>query len=128
MQPYILLAAFGAITIWLLYRRGLAVTKSITAILFVFRPGRKGDRVSLNACSGWVRHVGRFQKGRTYDLALCCQLSKGRVKVFLLNGKKQALLKLDRQSPCGRVKLEEDGRYYLRWEFQSATGQCELYW
>ena len=97
-------------------------------MVFVFRPGRKGDRVSLNACTGGVRHVGRFQTGRTYDFTLHCQLSKGGAQVFLLNKKKETLLKLDRRSPCVRVKLEEGGRCYLRWEFQSATGQCELRW
>mgnify|MGYP006976895409 CR=1 FL=1 len=116
------------VVIYLLYRQGFMVTKRLAAILFVYRPGRKKERVRLDTCTGWVRHAGRFQKGRTYDLTLQCQLSKGSANVLLLNKKEQALLKLDGQSPCGRVKLEEDSRYYLRWEFQSATGQCELHW
>ena len=53
------LAVF-AVFIYLLYRQGFAVTKSIAAILFIFRPERQADRVSLDTCTGWVRNVGRF--------------------------------------------------------------------
>ena len=127
MGPYSLIffLALGAV-IYLLYRRGLAVTKCIAAVLFVFRPGRDADRVKLNSCTGWVRHVGRFQQGRVYEFFLESRLSKGTAEVFLLDRKKRPLLQLNGQSPTGTVKLE--GRYDLRWEFQNATGQCELRW
>ena len=121
----IILLALGAV-VYLLYRRGLAVTKSIAAVLFVFRPGRDADRAKLNSCTGWVRHMGRFRRGRTYDFSFEARLSKGEAEVSLLDRDKRPLLKLNRQSPTGTVKLEE--RYYLRWEFQNATGQCELRW
>lgn len=121
----IILLALGAV-VYLLYRRGLAVTKSIAAVLFVFRPGRDADRAKLNSCTGWVRHMGRFRRGRTYDFSFEARLSKGEAEVSLLDRDKRPLLKLNRQSPTGTVKLEE--RYYLRWEFQNATGQCELSW
>ena len=128
MNPvFPILAAAGA-ALYLLYRQGLAVTKSIAAILFVFCPGREGDRVNLDSCTGWVRHVARFHGGKTYMFALDYQISKGSAEVLLLNKKKQLLLKLDGQSPNGMIKLEKDGRYYLRWEFRNATGQCELRW
>lgn len=125
--PYhlIILLALGAV-VYLLYRRGLAVTKCIAAVLFVFRPGRDADRAELNSCSGWVRHMGRFHQGRAYEFSFEARLSKGEAEVSLLDRDKRPLLKLNRQSPTGTVKLEE--RYYLRWEFQNATGQCELSW
>ena len=125
--PYhlIILLALGAV-VYLLYRRGLAVTKSIAAVLFVFRPGRDADRAKLNSCSGWVRHMGRFHQGRAYEFSFEARLSKGEAEVSLLDRDKRPLLKLNRQSPTGTIKLEE--RYYLRWEFQNATGQCELSW
>lgn len=128
MRPYyhlIIILALGAV-IYLLYRRGLAVTKSIAAVLFVFRPGRDTDQAKLNSCNGWVRHVGRFRQGRTYEFSFEARLSKGEAEVSLLDRDKRPLLKLNRQSPTGTIKLEE--RYYLRWEFQNATGQCELSW
>lgn len=50
---------------YLLYIKGLAVSKSIQAILCVFRPGKDADRATLDSCTGWVRHVGRFHGDRT---------------------------------------------------------------
>lgn len=112
--------------LYLLYRKGLAVTKSIAAVLFAFYPGRERDRARLNSCTGWVRHVGRFHRNRTYEFTLDCQLSKGSAAVCLLDRKKQPLLNLDSRSPSGRLSLGE--KTYLRWDFQNATGQCELSW
>ena len=42
------------------YLGAIATTKCIRAILFVFVPGKNGDRVTLDSCTGWVRHMGRF--------------------------------------------------------------------
>lgn len=113
---------------YLLYREGLMVTKSIAAVLFVFRPGKQGDSVSLDACIGWVRHVGRFRESRTYTFQLDCRLSKGSAVVTLLDRQKRELLRLSQDSPAGEIELSGNGRYFLRWEFQSATGNCELRW
>ena len=129
MRPYhlIVFLALGAV-IYFLYTRGLAVTKCIAAVLFMFRPGREADRANLNSCTGWVRHVGRFRQGRAYEFFFEARLSKGEAEVSLLDRDKRTVLKLDSQSPGGRVTLERSGRYYLRWDFQNATGQCELRW
>ena len=51
------IAAVLASLLYLLYRQGFAVTKSIAAVLFVFRVKRNGSRASLNTCTGWVRYV-----------------------------------------------------------------------
>lgn len=113
---------------YLLYREGLMVTKSIAAILFVFRPGKRGDSASLDSCTGWVRHRGRFRESRTYAFHLDCRLSKGSAVVTLLDRQKRKLLRLSQDSPAGEIELSGNDRYYLRWEFQSATGNCELRW
>ena len=109
------------------YFRSIAVSKSIAAILFVFRPCRDTDRVILDSCTGWVRHMGRFSESGTYEFALDAHLSKGCAEVILLDAKKQQLMKLNQQSPAGKIDLAAK-KYYLRWEFNCATGQCELYW
>lgn len=127
MRPYYLIffLVLGAV-IYFLYGQGLAVTKCIAAVLFVFRPGRDADRVKLDSCSGWVRHMGRFRQGRTYEFSFEAWLSKGEAEASLLDRDKRPLLRLSRQSPTGTIKLEQ--RCYLRWNFQNATGQCELSW
>lgn len=110
------------------YFRSIAVSKSIAAILFVFRPCRDADKVTLNSCTGWVKHMGRFSESRTYEFSLDTQLSKGDVEVILLDAKREPLMNLNQQSPTGTIDLDAKSRYYLRWKFEDATGKCALYW
>ena len=44
------------------YWGAIATTKCIKAILFVFLHGKTGDKVKLDACTGWVRHMDAFMK------------------------------------------------------------------
>lgn len=113
---------------YLLYRQGFGVTKCIAALLFVFRPEKNRDRFSLDSCSGWVRHAGRFRENRTYEFTLDCRLSKGDTEVLLLDRNKQELLRLNPASPSGSIELDGKSRYYLHWKFRRATGKCELRW
>lgn len=131
MRLWLGFTALGAMMIaatHLLCRRGIAVTKRIAAVLFVFRTGKNADRVSLDSCTGWVRHAGRFRESGIYTFTLDCQLSKGNAAVSLLDGKKRELFRLDRHVTTGTAELHRGERYYLRWDFQSATGTCALLW
>lgn len=128
MLIYLAYIPLIGVLFYLLYRQGLMVTKSIAAVLFVFRPGKHGDSLSLDTCSGWVRHRGRFREGRIYTFQLDCRLSKGSAVVTLLDRRKRELLRLNQDSPAGEIELSGNGRYFLRWEFQKATGNCELRW
>ena len=110
------------------YFRSIAISKSIAAILFVFLPGRDADKATLDSCTGWVKHMGRFRESRTYEFTLDTQLSNGDVEVTLLDAKKEPLMKLNQQSPVGKIDLDAKNRYYLYWKFKSATGKCELRW
>ncbi len=110
------------------YLRSIAVSKRIAANLFVFRPSQDRDRVTLSSCTGWVKHMGRFFEGGTYEFTLDMQLSKGNIEVILLGAKKELLLKLDQQSPTAKIDLDAKNKCYLRWEFKDATGKCELRW
>lgn len=110
------------------YYWGIATTKCISAIVFVFMPGKNGDRATLDTCTGWVRHMGRFYESKTYSFVLDTRLSKGNAEVLLLDKKKQPLLKLSEQFPSHTIDLDGKSRYYLRWEFKNASGKCELRW
>lgn len=111
------------------YWGAIATTKCIRAIMFMFLPGKNGDKATLNACTGWVRHMGRFYENRTYVFVLDARLTEGDVEVLLLDKKKHPLLKLNRQFPSQTIELDgKKSRYYLRWEFKSASGKCELHW
>ncbi len=50
------------------YFLDIATAKSISAILFMFQPRKNADRTTLNACTGWVRRMGRFYESRAYTL------------------------------------------------------------
>ena len=113
---------------YLLYRNGLVSSRSIRALLFTFRPGKDFDRFSLDSCTGWLSHTVRLRKSGTYEFILDLSLSSGSVNVCLIEGKKIFLLKLNSQMPAGRAELNRKRRYYLRWEFKSASGKCELRW
>ena len=110
------------------YFRSIAVSKSITAILFVFRPCRDADKVTLDSCTGWIKHMGRFSESRTYKFTLDTQLSKGDAKVILLNTIKEPLVELNRRSPTSTIELDAKNRYFLLWKFEGATGKCVLHW
>lgn len=111
------------------YWGAIAATKCIKAILFVFLPGKTGDKVKLDACTGWVRHMGRFYENRIYSFTLDAQLTKGEVEVLLLDQKKQPLLKFSQHNPSQSISLEgKTSRYYLQWKFYSVSGKCELHW
>lgn len=81
------IALIGAL-ICLLHHQGIAASKCIAAVFFMFRPGKEADIVSLDSCTGWVRHVGRFHQNRIYEFHLNCHLSNGDVRVLLLDSKK----------------------------------------
>ena len=114
--------------IYILYCQGFAVLRRTSAIMIVFRHGKNADKATLASCTGWLKHAGRFRASKTYEFFLDAQLSKGNVEVMLLDRKKQPLMKLNPQSPACKIELDVRNRYYLRWEFKSVTGKCELRW
>ena len=61
---------------YLLYIKGLAVSKSIQAILCVFRPGKDADRATLDSCTGWVRHVAESMETEHTSLPLIVNCRK----------------------------------------------------
>ena len=111
-----------------MYRQGIAVSKCMTALLFVFRRGNRSDQVTVSSGTGRVSHAVRIRESGIYDFVLEARLTQGSVEVFLLDQDKRPLMKLSRGIPAGRTALDGNGRYYLRWEFQSASGECVLRW
>ena len=131
MEPWMFWLLFAPVfgfVMYQLYCHGIGVSKSIAAIVFIFHPGKDADRATVDSCSGWVSHVGQFHESRIYEFALEARLTQGDVEVLLLDQERQPLLRLNRWCPGGCVALDGNSRYFLRWEFSSASGQCELRW
>lgn len=130
MNILLFIASFAVVFafIYILYCQGFAVLRRTSAIMIVFRRGKRADKATLDSCTGWVKHAVRFRESETHEFILDAQLSKGNVEVTLLNRKKQPLMRLNPQSPRCKIESDVRNRYYLRWEFKSATGKCELRW
>ena len=130
LWPYgsIIIIAIFCIGMYLLYSRGIAISKCIVAVLFWFWPGKGSDQVTVGSCNGWIRHIGRFHESRTYEFVLDAQLSQGEAEVFLLDEEMQPLLQMSQWFPAGTIELDKKSKYYLQWEFSGATGRCELSW
>lgn len=111
-----------------LYFRSIMTSKCIAALLFAFRPGRDADRLALDSCTGWVRHIGYFPESGTYTFTLDTHLSKGTAEAALLDREKRQLMQLSPRRPGGELDLDAGNRYYIRWKLNGATGRCELRW
>ena len=81
MITYIAITAFTAL-LFLLYRQGFAVSKRIRAVLFVFRMRNQKDLVSLNSCTGQVRHRICIRHTQAYEFSLDCQLPQGEAEIL----------------------------------------------
>lgn len=131
MEPWLfwlLFVPFFGFAMYQMYCHGVGVAKSIAALVFIFHPGKEADRATVDSCTGWVSHVGRFHESRIYEFVLDARLTKGDVEILLLDQEKQPLLRLNKWHPADRAALDGNSRYFLRWEFSSASGQCELRW
>ena len=125
---FLIFIALLSALLCLLYRSGLAVSKSIRALLFVYRPGKRSCKLSLDACTGWLSHAVRFPESRLYTFTLDARLSSGDAELLLLDRQKRPLLRLTPRTPSGTIELDAKSRCRLRWELSHATGQCELRW
>ena len=127
MKIWICLPILFAVS-YLLYDKGILIVRRTAAIMIVFQRGRNTDNATLTSCHGWLKYVRKFDESRTYEFSLDTQLSDGNAEVTLLDKEKRQLIKLNQQSPVGRIDLNAKTKCYLRWEFKNATGKCELRW
>ncbi len=127
MKSFVL-AAFIFLAVLLFLRSGAAVTKCLAALVFVLRRSKNGDSVRVRSCTGWAKHMIRLQEGRMYEFHLDSQCLNGETAAFVLDSKKQELLKLTPYLPSGTAPPEDSAVCYLRWEFKHASGEFALSW
>ena len=60
--------------IYILYCQGFAVLRRTAAIMLVFRHGKNADKATLDSCTGWVKHAGKFRESKIYEFFLDAQL------------------------------------------------------
>ena len=114
------------IVMYLLYINGWMILSFKSAVSFA--GSRGGKSASFTGCSGSIRRIVRFSGDGVYTFALESVLSKGSMRVTLLDPDKREILCLSSEQPRGTVVLERKKRYRLVLRFRSATGRYGLRW
>lgn len=134
MKPWLGFLILGVcFVVYLLYRRGIVITRSVAAVLFFLRTGKTRDRAALDSCTGWVRHRGRFGETGIYTFTLDFRLSRGDAAVLLLDGKSGScsawtgIRPAERQSFTGKTGMIYAGNLKVPQEGAHCTGSAGLF-
>ena len=109
---------------YFLYINGYMVFNNKKALTFI--GSQRGNKASYTSCNGYMKRVVKFKESRNYAFSLNVKLSKGDMRIELLNDKKQMIMRLDENNPKAAVEVEADRRYYLVYRFDKASGNYEL--
>ena len=125
-MSWMVLLVVMVLLFYVLYINGYMVLSSKRAWMYVGTA--RGKKASFTSCSGYTKRVIKFEEDRTYHFNLNLELSKGDVKVEILNSEKQCLLSLDQNATVGNITVEKGKRYYMLVRFQAASGQYTVNW
>lgn len=114
------------VTLAVLYRQGYITLNSKRALLFSGSIG--GKKATFTSCTGRIQRIFRPKEEKKYRFSLKLTLSSGAVSVYVLGSRKEPLLVLAPERPCGEVWLEKGKSYRLRIHLDHATGSYELSW
>ena len=130
MWHYGLLIVACAVGLWLLYDNGYMLMQSKRALTFVGSGiGRQSHfGFQFTGCTGSVSRVLRVKESGTYTVTLDSRLSKGSVRFLLLDGAKAPVLVLNPEKEQGGIYLEHGKRYFVRMEFDHASGDSRACW
>ena len=121
---WILLLLAAALVI--LYQQGLITLNSKRALLF--RGSLGGKSAAFTSCTGRIQRIFRPKEEKKYRFFLKLTLSKGTVSVYVLGPRKEPVLVLTPEIPCGEVWMEKGKPYRVRIVMDHATGNYELNW
>ena len=107
-----------------LYNQGYMIVKSTSAVSFV--GSANGSSARFSSCSGYIKRIVRFKDDATYTFILDADLSKGDMSVELLDSAKQRIMQLNCASNRASIAVEKKKKYYLVFNFKSATGNYAL--
>ena len=125
---HIVLVVACLIGSWILYDRGYLIVKSKRAMTFIGSRVKNGFAFQFSGCTGYVGRVLRVKEKGTYTVSMDAKLTKGEVRFLLLDSGKTPLLTLMPDYPQGGVYLEPGKRYYIRMEFDHASGDSKAQW
>ena len=128
MKGLLLIACL--VGVYFLYDNGYLITKSKKALTFVGSGMGKRNcfGFQFTKCTGYVGRVLRVKESGTYAVNLDASLSGGTVRFLLQDSAKTPLVILTPDLIQGRVQLETGKRYYIRMEFDHASGDSKASW
>lgn len=100
--------------------------RAVMFVGFMRGKGRCGARFS--SCDGYIKRVIKLKENRTYHFVLKSELTKGTLSVEVQDSRKHTLIHLENNVRNASIEVDKKKRYYLVFEFQSATGNFELEW
>ena len=123
-----LILGFAAILgiYYLLYINGIVMLSGKKAATYMGAPG--GKRASFSMCNGATKRVIKFKESKTYEITFTPELSKGDISMTLLNADKKKVLVLDKNTRVGSVEAEAGKRYFMIFQFKTASGKYEINW
>lgn len=133
IRAIIILVVLG-IVLYVLYERGIAATKVMSARIFVGSMGfgKPCCKARFTSANGWKQRIVRFQENREYKFLLEGEIKKGTVSVELINAYKEKVLTLyvtgTAPKAAARVMAEQGQRYELVVTFEHADGNYMLTW
>lgn len=107
-----------------LYDQGYMIVKSTSAVVFI--GSARGYSARFTSCSGYIKRIVRFKDDGTYTFILDADLSKGDMSVELLDSAKQRIMQLNCANRSASVTVDKKKKYYLIFNFKSATGRYAL--
>ena len=111
---------------YILYINGYLVFNNKKALTFV--GSKRGNKASFSSCTGTLKRVVKFDTDKICKVTLDCQLSKGEMSARLLDSAKREIMHLTSVNQTAAVNVEKGKRYYLVFDFKSASGSYELKW
>lgn len=134
MAPFLVTAAAAALLLLFygLYRQGLAVINTKTALLYLGTPrlgkNRNCLQATFTACNGSVRRVLRLSKYKTYRFSFSAATTKGSVWVEMYGKDGELAARLSNEQPNVTLYTGEATGYRVSTRFASADGRYKLTW
>lgn len=130
----VLLSILGVLALgivfYILYINGYMIINAKRAVMFMgsMRGKNNSCKAIFSSCDGYIKRVIRFRKSQIYNAIFDCEMTDGTMTVELLDSTRQSILTLDDTRKSGQVFLNKNERYYLVFQFHSASGQYRLKW
>ena len=115
-----------SLVLWLLYRGGHIVTRSMHAVSFT--GSLDGRKATFSGCKGTMRRIVRFEEARPYRFEIGMLLKKGELTAELWDRQGNILFTLTQDAPRAEFTPDPAMRYTLVFRFEKATGKYVILW